>query len=295
MRKFRLFLNKIFSVIDNISFLRNPLLRGIFRVVVSAIIMAGLTALVYYSSIPNPNMILITGLVVCSAVFSIQGAIVAFLDMVIYSMFFFSKNHSFFEYTEINLNKLIVIVIGAFICALIVVLYRRTNKTEKEVLLENNRKLSNIVYLDALTAVKNRYAFRNDIKQYQNKRIIIMILDIDNFKEINDTLGHQNGDLTLSHFANELAAMFSHEHTYRYGGDEFLVLSELSVDDFMERLEDFKQLLGSDKDNLVRFSAGFVDGTINENHDYTKLIKIADKNLYDAKQNGKDCYKGSSI
>ena len=295
MSKVRVFVNRFYSAIDGIPFLRNPLFKAIFQTIASAIIMVGLTILVYFTSIPNPNMILVTGLVVCTALFSWPGAIISTLDMIIYSMFFFSVNHSFFNYTPINLNKLIVIVIGATVSALFVALFRRNVKQQREELIERNRKLSDVVYLDALTGAKNRYAFRSDIKQYVNKPIILMIMDIDNFKEINDTYGHVNGDKTLSRFANDLSEMFGHENTYRYGGDEFLVLSEKDKDEFKELLEDLKQLLSSDKGIQVRFSAGFVNGTINEKVDYNKLIKAADKNLYAAKQNGKDCYKGTSL
>lgn len=59
-------------------------------------VMILMAALVYVFNIPNPNMILITGLTVCTALYGFGAGIVSALVMVLYSMFFFSTGHSFF-------------------------------------------------------------------------------------------------------------------------------------------------------------------------------------------------------
>lgn len=123
---FRHFLNKIYSFIDRIAILRNPYIKVLAKILITSIIMLGLIFIVYFTAVPNPNMILIAGLVVCSALFGWSAAIVSTLAMVIYSMFFFSINHSFFNYTTPNLQKLIVIVCGCVVSASFVALFRRT-------------------------------------------------------------------------------------------------------------------------------------------------------------------------
>ena len=293
---YRRFLNRIYSVIDGIAILHNPYIKILAKVLITSILMMGLILIVYFTSVPNPNMILITGLVVCTALFGWSAGIVSVIAMVLYSMFFFSINHSFFRYTTPNLQKLIVIVCGCVVSALFVAIFRRTVKDRRLELLDKYEHLEESVNVDALTGVKNRYAFRSDIKEYAGKKIILMILDIDNFKEINDKYGHQKGDKILVVFARHVQDMFGKERTYRYGGDEFLVLSnEDDLETFSNKLEDFKQLLGSSKDNIVKFSAGFVSGTLDQELNYSPLLKEADKNLYSSKNKGKDCFLGSEL
>ena len=293
---FRRLTNRAYSVVDGISFLHNPYIKVLSKVLITSIIMVGLILIVYFTAVPNPNMILITGLVACSALFGWSGAIVSTLAMVIYSMFFFSIDHSFFRYTTPNLQKLIVIVCGCVVSATFVAIFRRSIRDRRLELLDKYEHLEASVNIDALTGVKNRHGFRNDIKEYGGKKVILMILDIDNFKEINDRYGHQKGDKILVVFARQVQEMFGKDKTYRYGGDEFLVLSkEDDLNSFTNKLEEFKKLLETKKDNIVKFSAGFVSGTLDQELNYSALLKEADNNLYSSKNNGKDRFIGSEL
>ena len=295
MSKFRRFTNRVYGAIDRIPFLRNPLWKAVFAVVISIIVMVSLITIVYHTSVQNPNMILITGLVACCAIFGWPGMIVSVTLMIAYSLYFFSIDHSFFCFNSINTQKIIVISIGAILSSLFVVLFRRNMRAERDELIKHNKRLSDVVYLDALTDVKNRYAFRNDIKEYDGQKVIFSILDIDNFKDINDTYGHVKGDRELCNFAEKLTKFFGVENVYRYGGDEFLILSKKEEDEFASLLKDFKQLLESSPDNHIKFSGGYVIAKYEEKEGYSKLLKVADNNLYKAKTSGKDCYRGSSL
>ena len=82
------------------------------KIVITALIMAALILLVFYCDIPNPNMILIAGLVLCSALFGYGGGIVAAAIMFGYTLFFFSTDHSFTRFTPQNTQKVIVSIIG---------------------------------------------------------------------------------------------------------------------------------------------------------------------------------------
>ena len=93
------------------------------KIIISVVIMAVLILIVYYFNIPNPNMILIAGLVLCSALFGYGGGIVAAAIMLGYTLFFFSTDNSFTRFTPQNTQKVIVSVIGIvadmlFVCAL---------------------------------------------------------------------------------------------------------------------------------------------------------------------------------
>ena len=82
------------------------------KIVITVLVMAALILLVFYCDIPNPNMILIAGLVLCSALFGYGGGIVAAAIMFGYTLFFFSTDHSFTRFTPQNTQKVIVSIIG---------------------------------------------------------------------------------------------------------------------------------------------------------------------------------------
>ena len=85
--------------------------------------MSALIFFVYHFNVPNPNMILIAGLVLCSALFGYGGGIVAALIMFCYTLFFFSTDNSFVNFTPQNMQKVFVSMIGIvadmlFVCSL---------------------------------------------------------------------------------------------------------------------------------------------------------------------------------
>ena len=79
-----------------------------------------LCLIVYFCSVPNPNMILITGLVVTTSLFGYTGGVPCALVMVLYSLFFFSADHSFVRFTAENGQKLVIVVIGISLTMLFV-------------------------------------------------------------------------------------------------------------------------------------------------------------------------------
>ena len=93
------------------------------RIVIAIAVMAALIFLVWFFRIPNPNMILISGLVMCSALFGFGGGIVAAVIMFGYTLFFFSQDHSFIRFSPENLMKVWVSLFGIvadmlFVCFL---------------------------------------------------------------------------------------------------------------------------------------------------------------------------------
>ncbi len=89
---------------------------------------------------------------------------------------------------------------------------------------------------DALTGLKNRRAFDEDIERYvfqasqRGVDTIVALIDIDDFKTVNDILGHQQGDILLQIFGRSIQHYFRKEDTsYRFGGDEFALLLPLKA------------------------------------------------------------------
>ena len=93
------------------------------KIIITIGVMSALIFFVYHFNVPNPNMILIAGLVLCSALFGYGGGIVAALIMFCYTLFFFSTDNSFVNFTPQNMQKVIVSMIGIvadmlFVCSL---------------------------------------------------------------------------------------------------------------------------------------------------------------------------------
>ena len=113
------------------------------KIIITVLVMAALILLVYYFNTPNPNMILIAGLVLCSALFGYGGGIVAAVIMLGYTLFFFSTDNSFTRFTPQNTQKVIVSLVGIaadmlFVCAL-----KRTEIREFRVVDALSRQLNN--------------------------------------------------------------------------------------------------------------------------------------------------------
>ena len=102
-----------------------------------------------------------------------------------------------------------------------------------ELLVEQNRALSELSETDPLTGIGNRRVFDRELEQlwveHQQSRtpLALLMIDIDHFKKLNDTYGHANGDICLRKAAERLRSLMRpHQSLARYGGEEFAVLLE---------------------------------------------------------------------
>lgn len=266
------------------------------KILITAGIMFALIFLVYFCKIPNPNMILIAGLVLCSALFGFGGGVVASAIMLGYTLYFFSTDHCFTQFTTENLQKVLVSLIGIaadmlLVCALKQAEIQAFDEVDDltDRLHRENDKLQHLSLTDALTGIRNRMALRQDYDAYQGHEAAVMMLDLNEFKMINDTSGHEEGDRILRETAALLADTFGTEHCYRYGGDEFLVIvPDISLSDFQEKEESMhpKKPVLDDK-STVDFSVGIVHGMLENDSSLRTLIADADEKMYEAKRDKK--------
>ena len=263
------------------------------KILVTMGIMLVLIVFVYYCNVPNPNMILIAGLVFCSALFGFGGGLVAAVIMVCYTLFFFSTDHSFIHFTPENLQKVAVTLIGVnadmfFVCLLKKAELRafgKVNDLTKQ-LHQENELLQQISLTDALTGIRNRMALRQDYDTYQGHEVAVMMIDLNDFKAINDQRGHEEGDRILKETGKLLAGRFGENYCYRYGGDEFLVI----VPDITEA--EFKKKLDAamsarpviDEADCVGFSVGYVHAMLDDPSRLRQLISNADERMYQTKR-----------
>lgn len=152
---------------------------------------------------------------------------------------------------------------------------------------QNNDIFRNMARMDNLTQIFNLYGLKSKI-QFDKLYYAIMI-DIDNFKKINDTFGHDEGDRVLIKLSEMLKIHTSRNFLVsRKGGEEFLLLSSLNYEDTINAckniIDNVRENLKS-KNNNITISMGIS----NQNFYSDSLVKEADENLYLAKNNDKNC------
>ena len=275
--------------------------------IIFTILMVALIIFVYNFNIPNPNMILIAALVLSTAIGGSVPGLICSVLMLGYSLFFFSTNHSFFQFTDINLHKMIVITLGVLINFLCVAYLKRNRDRAGNQLKETNEKLEEtnlelkkvndllkaIASNDSLTNLRNRYSLRQDFEMYVGVPLHLAFLDLDDFKEINDTNGHVFGDKILAMVGKALMDSFRTANCYRYGGDEFLIIAEKETEEgFAAAYEKARGMLD---ESQIRFSGGYVYGTPETVSELRGMIIQADEMLYMAKEEGKKRFKGGAF
>ena len=274
-----------------------------YRIFISVMVMLLLAFLVYKFNVANPNMILVSGLVILSSIFGMSGGIPSAVVMIGYTLFFFSDGHDFRTFNEINSQKVIVSLIGiVIITSFICYLKGSENSAYKQLkhlteeINEDNKELEEASTVVPLTDVHNRLFLRRNYNNYINKNVHVLMIDLDNFKTINDNYGHEAGDYALVEIAKVLKDLFGRDNSYRYGGDEFLVITDqFDEESFAKQCEELKkrvdQISLENCDMKISFSAGYVYGKVLLNDDLRKMFSEADKILYYAKSAGKNQIK----
>ena len=188
---------------------------------------------------------------------------------------------------------LIVAVLGFMVMVVIINIIGkiRTNNSKKE--------LEDKADTDLLTGLTNKLATERKIKDYMaahpNTQSMLFILDVDNFKKINDTLGHAFGDEVLRSLGQQITAIFrASDIIGRVGGDEFMI--------FLKGIPDNDSIL-KEANKVEHFFKNFQAGEYvkyaatasigvaiypQEGADFETLYKAADQGLYKAKKRGKN-------
>jgi diguanylate cyclase (GGDEF)-like protein len=164
-------------------------------------------------------------------------------------------------------------------------------------------KLKEMAVTDPLTGLANRRHFGEQLaRQYSEAArysvdLSCCMIDLDHFKQLNDTLGHQIGDVLICLTANCIReACRSSDIAARYGGDEFvLLLPQTTAEEAVATVERIRQTVGQrcDEHPKVRLPVTLSIGVASLKHDYPDrpdgLVAMADRALYKAKDRGKNC------
>lgn len=179
---------------------------------------------------------------------------------------------------------------------------KRVTETEERIneLQDELDSASKLVRHDQLTGVLNRRgleeAFEKETARAARRKtpLCVSLIDIDNFKKLNDTLGHDAGDAALIHLATVIRdTMRPQDTTARFGGEEFiLLLPDTSIEDAQKAVVRLQReltkrfFLHNNEKQLITFSAGVT--ALNENDTQASVIKRADEAMYLAKKTGKN-------
>lgn len=164
-------------------------------------------------------------------------------------------------------------------------------------------ELESLAFKDVLTDAYNRRYFIEAAQielarsARSERRPAIALLDIDHFKRVNDTWGHDTGDEVLREFAKVVGGLLRKPDILaRYGGEEFAVLlpetDVATARDIIERIRGVvsNHIFGCKDANVsVTFSAGIASSGEDGSSSYRMLLRAADRALYSAKRGGRNC------
>lgn len=153
---------------------------------------------------------------------------------------------------------------------------------------------------DLMTGVWNKTYGLKNIKDYienmsDDEMAVLGFVDIDDFKAVNDTFGHEVGDFWICEIAKTLEAICASEDIVcRYGGDEFVIFMKnmKDSDELASRIEQFQNIIHKDANERqqdVHCSMGLYQ-IIGSGHSLDECIKKADELVYEAKEKGKNTY-----
>lgn len=172
----------------------------------------------------------------------------------------------------------------------------------KRIIEEQNRTLRELAIRDGLTGLYNHRHFQEllarevDRAKRYNNEICCMMMDLDFFKEVNDTHGHQFGDFVLKECARLISEEIrSSDILARYGGEEFvLLLPNIGLDGARQVAEKIRKKLAQhsfqqqNKTHIQTISIGIYSGNPDPNLTGWDLLRYADKGLYQAKDMGRN-------
>ena len=166
-------------------------------------------------------------------------------------------------------------------------------RQKNEVLINSNKNLQKKAYNDSLTGVLNRRGLLEYLKtKLLDYKYSIVIIDIDKFKLVNDTYGHDIGDKILKHLAVVVSKRIRKNDIFaRWGGEEFILIINIPQLEIVENIaEKIRRDIQEEKFPIVgKITASFgISNFKTKKQTFEEVFKNADNALYEAKENGRN-------
>lgn len=243
----------------------------------------------------------------------IEKSILKILSLIIFSlgMYVWYNSSSFYMgtlyYVAQTISFAILFIISAFVYKIITNRYHRINKQYQELMKKNKKiiisekEIKHLAYHDYLTGLPNRISLSEKVNSSillssnMGKKLAVMFLDLDDFKIINDTMGHDIGDQLLIEVSNRLVnTVHKYDTVARIGGDEFIILlQDIKNLDYINT--ESKKILNClnkpfDLNNQNFYITTSIGVAIypDDGEDAEELIKNADIAMYNAKTKDKN-------
>lgn len=220
------------------------------------------------------------------------------LEMILYNLI---NAVIFFIVFYLNsaLSYPLIINIVSFHVVLVIISIDRyksitTNIEDKINLKKLNHELTILSTIDQLSGCKNRRGLIYEFEKYEGQVVFALLIDIDDFKIINDKYGHDIGDLFILNFAKILQSNFGQNNIFRIGGDEFFIISnDYSLDTCLRKYEfstrEIQEISFVTNSNIkMTASGGYFYNAITNSNDFNSIYKKLDLALYSAKRKGKN-------
>ncbi len=168
------------------------------------------------------------------------------------------------------------------------------------VLMKRNKELNKLAYIDLHTGLPNRSRVEELVGEYNHfdQPSAMIVFDLNDLKEVNDSLGHVAGDTLIMNFADIIRTSIPDKHFVgRYGGDEFIALLTNVTKDEVEEIitsvqNEAKRYNEFSKQIHLDFAYGYDLSTSYQEANLKVLLNQADKNMYDCKTRMKQARKG---
>lgn len=230
-----------------------------------------------------------------------------FIILTILFIFYYNKKDISASY-DINSLRYIIYHLSAYLnlffsmlIVFVTIKVSRISEVSRKVEMQvKNQDLEKQVMYDTLTGLLTRNAFLEELKKAEqefksdNQNFVIVFGDIDNFKNINDTYGHDFGDTVLETVANSIRnSLRQEDHVSRWGGEEFLfLLNKLSLNEAVVRADRVRKTIEaleiSHRDEKIPITITFGLAESTRNMDLEELINKADEMMYEGKFKGKN-------